>query len=85
VLALSPSLRSCVVGASEEGAIPVSHLGYRRLEEMSRGSSTHELARSRVAKGDFGYKGLTVGSSWTEILKSRSPEKYRVEQSSEKS
>jgi hypothetical protein len=43
VLALSPSLWSCVAGTSEEGAIPVSHLGYRCLEEMSRGSSTHEL------------------------------------------
>jgi hypothetical protein len=51
VLALSPSLRSCVAGASEKGAIPISHLEYQRLEEMSRGSSTHELARSRVAKG----------------------------------
>jgi hypothetical protein len=51
VLALSPSLHSCVAGASEEGAIPVLHLGYQRLEEMSRGSSTHELARSQVAKG----------------------------------
>jgi hypothetical protein len=51
VLSLSPSLRSCVVGASKEGAIPISHLRYRCLEEMSRGSSTHKLARSRVAKG----------------------------------
>jgi hypothetical protein len=51
VLGLSPSLRSCVAGASEEGAIPVSHLGYQCLEEMSQGSSTHELARSQVVKG----------------------------------
>jgi hypothetical protein len=50
VLALSPRLRSCVADASEEGGIPVSHLGYRRLEEMSRGSSTHELVRSQVEK-----------------------------------
>jgi hypothetical protein len=50
-LRLRPRLRSCVADASEEVAIPVSHLGYRRLEEMSRGSSTHELARLRVAKG----------------------------------
>jgi hypothetical protein len=48
---LRPRLWSCVVDASEEGAIPMSHLGYRQLEEMSRGSSTHELARLRVAKG----------------------------------
>jgi hypothetical protein len=51
VIALSPSLWSCVEGTSEEGAIPTSHLGYRYLEEMSQGSSTHELARSRVVKG----------------------------------
>jgi hypothetical protein len=69
VLALSPILWSCVVGTSEEGAIPVSHLGYQRLEEMSRGFSTHELARSRVAKGDLGYESLTIGSSWTKIPK----------------
>jgi hypothetical protein len=85
VLELSPSLWSCVVGASKEGAIPVLHIGYRHLEEMSRGSSTHELMRLRIVKGDFGYKGLTVGSLWTEIPKSQSPEKYRAEQSSEKS
>jgi hypothetical protein len=51
VLALIPSLRSCVAGASKEGAILVSYLRYRCLEEMSRGSLTHELARLQVAKG----------------------------------
>jgi hypothetical protein len=47
VLSLIPSLRSCVAGASEEGAIHVSHLGYRCLEEMSRGYLTHELLQDR--------------------------------------
>jgi hypothetical protein len=33
VIKLSPSLRLYVASASEEGAIPVSHIGYRHLEE----------------------------------------------------
>jgi hypothetical protein len=51
VITLSRSLHSCVEGASKEGDIPVSHLGYRRLEGMNRGSLTHELTRSKVVKG----------------------------------
>jgi hypothetical protein len=44
-----PSLRLYVAGASEEGAIPVSHLGYQRFGE--RGVEGHRLTNSRVAKG----------------------------------
>jgi hypothetical protein len=43
-----PSLRLHVAGASEEGAIPVSYLGYRCLE---KGESRVLTPNSRVAKG----------------------------------
>jgi hypothetical protein len=48
VLALSPSLRLYVAGTSEEGSIPISHLGYQRLEEEESrvfDSRTHEITK----------------------------------------
>ena len=38
----------------------------------------------KLWKGDFGYEDLTVGSSWTEIMKLQSPGICRAGQSSEK-
>jgi hypothetical protein len=38
-----PSLQLYVVGTSEEGAIPVSHFGYRRLEKEESRALTLQL------------------------------------------
>jgi hypothetical protein len=43
-----PSLRLHVAGASEEGAIPISHLGYRHLEKEESRALT---PNSRAVKG----------------------------------
>jgi hypothetical protein len=46
-----PSLRLHVACASEEGAIPISHLGYQHLEKEESRALT---PNSRAAKGIFG-------------------------------
>jgi hypothetical protein len=94
VLSLNPSLRLYVVGTSEEGAIPVSHLGYRRLEEEESrdfDSRTREIAKLRKVPlvTRVGRKReLSLKSEYESLVdrdpETRSPKICRAKQSSKK-